>query len=446
MRHTLYQALLFVAASELFPLYTSSAEEAKPAGAPLPQGFECLKIDKPYVHLPIKNGEPKVKLLVKIDGEVQHTMDIELAQDIPDWNGTLSVQRWMGKSLTIVPENPLPATGWIKNTKMSDQLSDEDSVYKEKYRPQFHFAAQRGWINDPNGPIYLNGEYHLFYQHNPWMVTMDGRNVTWGHSVSTDLIHWKELGTAVSISKLGAPWSGSTVVDWTNTSGFVKDPVKGADGRLKNPALVAMYTNGGGPQPTQSLDYSLDFGRTWTAYPGNPVIPYVAGYNRDGKMVWNEDKANPANSHWAAVLLLNDPNSSIWTSKDLTHWEQSCVLENIDICPDCADFYEIPVDGDKDNKKWILWFGDGNYNVGTFDGKHFKKEIGPIKSKTERTPGDRDRNDHTAQTFSGIPAADGRRIQMGWILGDRKTIPQFVGMPFTQQYTIPRASHAPHYA
>jgi len=168
-------------------------------------------------------------------------------------------------------------------------------------------------------------------------------------------------------------------------------------------------------------------------------MPYVAVYNRDPKIVWYEDKANPANSHWVVVLLLDGPNSSIWTSKDMIHWERSQTLDNIDVCPDCADFYETALDGDPNHKKWILWFGQGNYNVGTFDGKTFNREIGPIRSKTERTPGDPDRNIHIAQTFTGIPAADGRRIQMGWILADAKKGPNFpfLKMPFAGQYTLP---------
>lgn len=439
MIHPISKSLLFAMAAMLFPLCLCSGEEAKPA----PQGFECQEIDKPYVHLPMKFDAPEVRLLVKIDGELQHSIDVKLAQDKPDWNGTFSVQKWMGKSLTIVPEKPLAEPGWIRNMKMSDQLSDEEGVYKEKYRPQFHFSARRGCITDLDGPIYFNGEYHIFPGHRAWQLNGNaGSNPLWGHAVSKDLIHWEELGTAVSANKLGSPWSGSTAIDWYNTAGFVKNPVKGNDGRLKNPAMVAIYTNGHGgrsvPQPTQSLNYSLDSGRTWIEYSGNPVMPYVAVYNRDPKIVWYEDKANPANSHWVVVLLLDGPNSSIWTSKDMIHWERSQTLDNIDVCPDCADFYEIALDGDPNDKKWILWFGQGNYNVGTFDGKTFKKEIGPIRSKTERTPGDPDRDTHIAQTFTGIPAEDGRRIQIGWILGNPKSGPQFPGMPFSQQYTLPR--------
>jgi len=249
-----------------------------------------------------------------------------------------------------------------------------------------------GCITDLDGPIDFNGEYHLFPGRRFWQLNGNmGSNPLWGHAVSKDLIHWEELGTAVTANKLGSPWSGSTAIDWYNTAGFVKNPVKGVDGCLQNPAMVAIYTNGHGgspvPQPTQSLNYSLDSGRTWIEYQGNPVLPYEAGYNRNPKLVWYEDNAQPASSHWVVVLLLDGTNSSIWTSNDLIHWERTQTLTNIDVCPDCADFYEIALDGDPSNTKWILWFGDCNYHVGTFDGRTFKREIGPIPTKTERTPG-----------------------------------------------------------
>jgi len=440
MKHPITKLLLAIGAAAL-PFSLCPAQEAKPA----PQGFECAKIDKPYVHLPMQFDAPEVKLMVSIDGELQHPIDVKLAQGKPDWIGTFCVQKWLGKKLTIVPEKPLAEPGWLSNMKMSDQLTGEDSVYQEKYRPQFHFSARRGCITDIDGPIYFNGEYHIFPGHRFWQLNGNaGSNPLWGHAVSKDLIHWEELGTAVTANKLGSPWSGSTAIDWYNTAGFVKNPVKGNDGRLKNPAMIAIYTNGHGgspvPEPTQSLNYSLDSGRTWLEYAGNPVMPYVAVYNRDPKIVWYEDKADPANSHWVVVLLLDGPNSSIWTSRDMIHWERTQTLDYIDVCPDCADFYEIALDGDPDRMKWVLWFGDCNYNIGTFDGKTFKREIGPIPSKTERTPGDRDRNIHIAQTFSGIPAEDGRRIQIGWIVADSKKGPQypFTGMPFAGQYSLPQ--------
>lgn len=123
MKRTRLKVLLLAATAGVFPLCLCSAEEARPANAPLPQGFECEKIDKPYVHLPMKCDAPELKLLVKIDGELQHAIDVKPAQDKPDWNGTFSVQKWMGKKLTIVPEKPLAGSGWLRNMKISDQLS-----------------------------------------------------------------------------------------------------------------------------------------------------------------------------------------------------------------------------------------------------------------------------------------------------------------------------------
>ena len=231
MKHPIHTLLLAIAAA-IFPLSPCPAQEAQPA-APAPLGFECPKIDKPFVHLPIKYGAPKVKLLVKVDGELQHAIFVNLAHDKADWNGTFTVDHWMGKKLTIVPENPSTPAGWLQHVKLSDQLSDEESVYKKKYRPQFHFTGRRGWISDVNGTFYLNGTYHLMFQHKPWQTEEPSNDdAVWGHAVSTDLVHWKELGSSARISKLGNPFSGSAVVDWYNTSGLVKEPIKDKGGRL----------------------------------------------------------------------------------------------------------------------------------------------------------------------------------------------------------------------
>ncbi|MCX6880388.1 MAG: hypothetical protein NTW21_42270 [Verrucomicrobia bacterium] len=160
MKHPIHKLLLAIAATTL-PFNLCPAQDAKPGSAPALQGFECPRIDQPYVHLPMSFDAPEVKLLVSIDGELQHPIDVKLAQGKPDWIGTFCVQKWMGKKLTIVPEKPLAGAGWIGNMKMSDQLTGEDGVYQEKYRPQFHFSARRGCITDIDGPIYFNGEYHI---------------------------------------------------------------------------------------------------------------------------------------------------------------------------------------------------------------------------------------------------------------------------------------------
>ena len=436
VKRTLPQVSLLAAALAVFPLGLCLAQHANPANASVPQGFECPKIDKPYVHLPIKNDAPEVRLRVKIDGVQQNALiSIRLAQGKPDWNGYISVEQWMGKQLTIVPEQPLAGSGWIGNVKMSDQFPDEDSVYQEKYRPQFHVTARRGWINDVNGPFYLNGTYHLPFQHAPWRLGDSGTIESekyFGHVISKDLVSWKEIGPVRFFTPQGCTWSGSIEIDWYNTAGLVKNPVKDKDGRLKNPAVVA-FGNHGGPRLEDfvvGFTYSLDAGYHWTNYPGNPVIPAHSMGNRDPHILWYEDKADPAKSHWALVLYSGGGEDYLfYASKDLVHWELTSELKGAG-GGECPDLYQIPLDGDKNNLKWIFWCGNGNYSIGSFDGRTFKKESGPFQTCYNQNKGGRD---YAAQSFVGIPAEDGRHIYVAWMAGG-----DFPGMPFNQQLTLPR--------
>ncbi|MCX6877614.1 MAG: glycoside hydrolase family 32 protein [Verrucomicrobia bacterium] len=436
MKHPIHTFLLAIAAAAL-PLSRCPAAESQPANAPAPQGFECPKIDKPFVHLPIKYGAPKVKLLVKVDGELQHAIFVNLAHDKADWNGTFTVDHWMGKKLTIVPENPTTPTGWIRNMKLSDQLSDEESVYKEKHRPQFHFTGRRGWINDVNGTFYLNGTYHLMFQAKPWQTEEgDLDDVLWGHAVSKDLVHWQELGSSARLGKLGSPFSGSAVVDWYNTSGLVKDPIKGNDGRLKNPAALLFYatfTSSPSNLATGSFTYSLDSGKTWTAYAGNPVIVKYKEGNRDPKVFWYDDPATPSNSYWVFLIYSGqDETYGFFTSKDLIHWEPAGEILNAG-GSECPDMLHLPLDGDKNQMKWVFWAGNSRYSIGSFDGKIFHKESGPHKAAHGGDPRF-GANEYAAQTFANIPPEDGRCLQFAWMIWAGFPTPT----PFQQNLTILR--------
>jgi len=285
------------------------------------------------------------------------------------------------------------------------------ALYKEKYRPQFHFTAQKNWINDPNGLVYYKGEYHLFFQHNPFGITWG--NMTWGHAVSKDLIHWRQLRNAIEPDELGTIFSGSAVVDWKNTCGFQAG---------KENVLVAFYTSAGKhapvPRPfTQSVAYSNDRGRTWVKYKDNPVVAHIRAENRDPKVVWHEPTQT-----WIMALYLDADDFLLLSSKDMKSWTplQEIKLKGSDECP---DFFELPVDGDRGNTRWVFWGGDGKYMVGTFDGRRFTPETDAIESKVGYFS--------AAQTWSDIPSSDGRRIQIGWTKGD------FPGMGFNQQFSIP---------
>ncbi|MHC4665953.1 MAG: glycoside hydrolase family 32 protein [Planctomycetota bacterium] len=286
-----------------------------------------------------------------------------------------------------------------------------DALYKEEYRPQFHFTAKKNWINDPNGLVYYKGEYHLFFQHNPFGINWG--NVTWGHAVSTDLVHWKQLPNAIEPDELGTIFSGSAVVDWNNTSGFQMG---------KEDVLVAFYTSAGKhasvPRPfTQSIAYSNDRGRTWRKYKNNPVIGHIRAENRDPKVIWHEPTRT-----WIMALYLDADDFLLLSSKDIRNWTplHGIRLRGSDECP---DFFELPVDGDPADTRWVFWGGDGRYMVGTFDGRRFAPETDAIQSKVGHFS--------AAQTFRDIPPSDGRRIQIGWTKGS------FPGMPFNQQLSIP---------
>src|SRR5579871_2097633 len=284
-------------------------------------------------------------------------------------------------------------------------------LYDETYRPQFHFSPQRNWMNDTNGLVYYRGNYHLFFQHNP--VGIEWGNMTWGHAVSKDLVHWEQLPDALTPDALGTIFSGSAVQDAENTAGF---------GRGRNSTLVALYTAAGGTsdaskgQPfTQCLAYSTDGGRVWTKYERNPVLKHLRGENRDPKVVWYGPTRR-----WIMALYLDGEDFALFSSPDLKTWSH---LQDLKLSggSECPDFFEMPVQGDANRRKWVFTAANGHYLVGDFDGNRFTPEAGPLAA-------DYGANFYAGQTYSDIPANDGRRIQIAWMSGGR-----YPEMPFNQQ-------------
>src|SRR5436190_8547796 len=287
------------------------------------------------------------------------------------------------------------------------------SAYDEKYRPQFHFSPRKGWTNDPNGLVFYKGEYHLFFQHNPFDTKWG--NMTWGHAVSTDLVHWKQLANALEPDRLGTMYSGSAVVDEYNTAGFQKGAEK---------TLVCIYTAAGSSSPesegqpfTQCIAYSNDRGKTWTKYSGNPVLRHMAGRNRDPKVVWHAPTRN-----WIMALFLEGNTFRFLSSPDLKTWTK---LHDIVVpgCAECPDFFEMAVEGEPGVTKWVWTAANDYYLVGDFDGKRFIPEV-------MTSQGSFGENYYAVQTYSGLP--DGRRVQIGWMKGG-----QYPGMPFNQQMAFP---------
>lgn len=251
-----------------------------------------------------------------------------------------------------------------------------DTLYHEQYRPQFHFTPAQNWMNDPNGLIYYKGRYHLFFQYNPSGNTWG--NMSWGHAVSTDLAHWKQLPLAIPQDDQEMIFSGSVVLDKNNSTGF---------GTRKNPPLVAVYTSAqkATGRQEQSLAYSTDGGTTWTKYAGNPVLDIGSNNFRDPKVFWYA----PTKSWLMAVALADQHKIAFYSSSNLKAWTHLS-----DFGPagatggvwECPDLFPLPVDGNPKKTKWVLAVnlnpggiagGSGaQYFVGDFDGKKFTSDDG----------------------------------------------------------------------
>jgi len=316
------------------------------------------------------------------------------------------VSVFRGQRLTVKVDALGADSKALESITQSDKITGGENLYREKLRPQFHFSSRRGWNNDPNGLMYYKGEYHLFYQHNPYGTKWG--NMHWGHAVSPDLVHWKELPAALYPDHLGTMFSGSAVVDWQNTAGFQTGGEK---------TLVCIFTSAGEPF-TQSIAYSNDCGRTWTKYAGNPVLGHIVGHNRDPKVIWHDPT-----KRWVMALYLDKNDYALFASPDLKQWTRLCDIE-LPGCSECPDFFELPVDGDAQDTRWLFWGANGSYLLGRFDGSTFEKE-----GEVHRY----DWGGHTyaAQTWSDIPAQDGRRIQIAWF---RVNLPD---MPFNQMMAFP---------
>ena len=222
-------------------------------------------ITKRYLNLPVSQDVDRGKMSFKTEGKADLNIVIRLSSHPAYWV-FYDLSRDKGKVLKISYEGD---PGGLSRIYQDDVIAGQDSLYKERNRPQIHFTTRRGWINDPNGLLYYEGEYHLFYQHNPF--EREWENMSWGHAVSRDLIHWKELPVVMYPDRLGAIYSGSAVVDYNNTSGFGKNGL---------PAMVAIYTVANSTNQRQCIAYSLDKGRTFTKYKGISLVVILRSNKR----------------------------------------------------------------------------------------------------------------------------------------------------------------------
>lgn len=375
-----------------------------------------FEVDSRYLNLPVKNGARKHTLGISVDGKQVREFKIELAESDPDFWVFLDIGEWKGRKLAIETYQAGQVGESLALMYQSNMPQNFEDVYNETFRPLVHFSSKRGWVGDPNGLVHYDGVWHMFYQHNQFGTKWG--NMTWGHATSTDLVYWEEQGSKIYPDDQGVIFSGSAVVDWNNSAGLQKGTEK---------TLVAFYTARGehtrwsvGAKIVQCMAYSNDKGETWNKYEGNPVVPTIIIDNRDPKVVWHTPTRK-----WIMVLYLEGQDYAILSSHNLKDWKQLQRL-TIEGASECPDLFEISLDGDTANKKWVFTGANGRYLVGAFDGELFHIEQGSQK-------GDWGNASYAVQTFSDVPESDGRRIQIAHI-----NEPYYFPMPFSQRMSFPR--------
>lgn len=306
-------------------------------------------------------------------------------------------------------------------------LYAQETTYKEKYRPQYHFSPATNWTNDPNGFVYNNGEYHIFYQHNPF----DNKwgHMTWGHAVSKDLVHWQHLPDAIKEENGIMIFSGTCVVDKNNTSGFGKNGVA---------PMVAIYTGHTDTIQSQHLAYSTDNGRTWKKYANNPILNLHKKDFRDPKVFWYAPK-----QYWVmAVSLPNEHKVQLYKSKNLKKWD---LLSEFGPSGDvhgiweCPDLFQVPVAGEPAKKKWVFTNSVGSdmqYIVGEFDGVNFTSESAP----NTITHPDAGPDFYAGIVCNNLPATQ-KPVMIGWAnnwayANDLPTFPWKGVMSLPREFTV----------
>ena len=371
--------------------------------------------EKRYLLLPIKNGAAMRQMKIDVAGKAQREMAIELADAEPDWWAVLDVGAWSGKPLRLAVDLLPNGSRALAQVRQSDTPPEADGPAEAKHddRPVFHFAPPRGWINDPNGMVFHDGVWHLCYQFNPYGTRW--QNMSWGHATSRDLVNWEDRGVALHQQGGVMIFSGSAVVDHHNTSGF---------GRPGKAPIVAAYTGhrADGSRQTQDLAFSPDGGATWAKYAGNPVLDIANPNFRDPKVFWHAPSKN-----WVMAVVLADARKvQFYGSPDLKRWTHLS-----DFGPagapkkanwECPDLFQLPVEGtDGKEQKWVLHVGmgdgavaggsGGEYFVGEFDGATFASDE-PLDTVRWTDYG---KDFYASVTWDNVPAADGRRVWVGWM-------------------------------
>jgi len=354
-----------------------------------------------YLLIPIEESAPEAQVKIVADNKLERQLWIRVAKTKVDYYVPMELDEFRGRHLAIYVHSD--GSLWKNGVSLSNTFEKSN---KEKFRPEYHHTPEYAWMNDPNGMFYKDGEWHLYYQYGPYGSMWN--NMTWGHSVSKDLVNWKHEKPVLFPDAHGSIFSGSCIVDKDNTAGFGKN------------AIIAMYTSAGDVQ-SQSIAYSLDNGYTFTPYVGNPVLTADIPDFRDPNMFWHE-----ATKRWVLAMsagqemrIYSSPNMKDWTEESRFGKE----LGSHDGVWECPDLMELPVEGSKTGeKRWVLFCNINpggpaggsatQYFVGDFDGHKFTVD------DTQRYSGkslwqDYGKDHYATVSFSNAP--DGRHTMIAWM-------------------------------
>ena len=366
-----------------------------------------IKITERYLYIPVCVGKEERKLEIFLEGEETfrkkiHEFMVPIAESETeeytcDYFAEIPVEQYIDKELLISIDAPKAFTDQIKNESKQEKTKER--------RPLIHLAADTGWTNDPNGLVYADGTYHFYFQYNPCNITWE--NMSWGHAVSTDLLHWKQQDTVLFPDESGTMFSGCAIINERELLGLPKD------------ALLFFYTAAGGANEwskglafTQKIAYSLDGGKTLVKMP-EPCLPTIEKENRDPKIYWHEET-----QAYIMALFLEENDFAIFRSEDLLHWEQSDRFTLQDAW-ECPDLFHLT--SDEGESCWFFWSADGFYYEGEFDGFKFKTEGKKQKAYVNAIP-------YAAQSYFGITD---RVISVPWLRLKND------GRMFTGAYGIP---------
>lgn len=374
-----------------------------------------FEIQKRYLLWPVAREGERRTFLMTLDGEDEPLAFARIrVSNQPDFWMFTDLANYQGRKLTVSGSIPGVIGDAWDSVHMSDDFPGAAELYQEPLRPAYHFTSRRGWINDPNGLVWHDGTWHLFYQHSPY--NLDSAVKAWGHATSPDLLHWNELPTALFPDAEGSMWSGSAVVVTQNKTAI---PLKGES------ALVLAYTAEGGDgylpgmQAEQGLAVSEDGGKSFRKFAGNPVLAHQVDVNRDPKLFWHA-----SSERWVMNLYHQGNEYGIYISPDLIQWERTDTYE-IPNDSECPDLFELAVEGEPESKRWVVWGANGVYQLGDFDGRTFTAEGGAQRHYFGAA--------YAGQTFDNAP--NGRRVHIGWM---RDGGNEFLrGVAFSQQLTLP---------